>query len=42
MATRCQINNLVPNAINKWRSKNKNWNYYETPTYAGLGWLKRK
>jgi len=32
----------VPNAINKWRSKNKNWNYYETPTYAGLGWLKRK
>lgn len=32
----------VPNAIKRWRSENKNWNYYETPTYAGLGWLTRK
>lgn len=32
----------VSNAIKRWRSENQNWNYYETPTYAGLGWLTRK
>ena len=31
----------VPKAIETWRSNNPQWVYYNIPTYAGLGWLKK-